>query len=408
MSKIAKLAIDGGTPVFKTKPARPQWPPANPDVIGRIAEMYLSHKWSFYGKYENEFAEKYAKYTGAKYASMMANGTVTLECALRAFGVGPGDEVIVPAQTWIATAMAVIYVGATPVIVDIEPDTLCMDPKAFEAAITPKTKAVIPVHLFGSMADLDKIIKIAKKHGIKVLEDCAHAHGGMWNGRGVGSWGDAGSWSFQQSKIMTSGEGGAVTTNDEKIWDLVGRYSHIGYQRGAKQGEKSTPPPEGIICHNYRVTEFQAIILLDQLRVIDKETRLREKNADYLKEQLEQIPGIKVQAKGRCATQQGYYIYSMCIDDSMLKPGIDMMKIREALKAEGALGVMPTWGGKPVYDNALWSVPKKMYRIESNAVAEKLIRKQQMGVNLNWLMAPRKDINRLVEAFNKVMTAYSK
>ena len=162
MSKLAKLAIDGGTPVFKAKPVRPPWPPANPDVIGRIAEMYLSHKWSFYGKYENEFAERYAKYTGAKYASMMANGTVTLEGALRAFGVGPGDEVIVPAQTWIATAMAVVYLGATPVIVDIEPDTLCMDPKAFEAAITPKTKAVIPVHLFGSMADLDK--KIGRAH----------------------------------------------------------------------------------------------------------------------------------------------------------------------------------------------------------------------------------------------------
>ena len=403
---MSKLAIEGGIPVFKAKPVRPPWPPANPDVIGRIAEMFLSHKWSFYGIYENEFAERYAKFTGAKYASMMANGTVTLECALRAFGVGPGDEVIVPAQTWIATAMAVIYLGATPVIVDIEPDTLCMDPKAFEAAITKKTKAVIPVHLFGSMADLDKIIKIAKKHGIKVLEDCAHAHGGMWKGRGVGSWGDAGSWSFQQSKIMTSGEGGAVTTNDEHIWDLVGRLSHIGYQRGAKQGQKSTPPPEGLICHNYRVTEFQAIILLDQLTRLAKDTKLREKSADYLREKLEAIPGVKVQAKGRCATQQGYYIYSLCVDDSMLKPGIDIKQVAAAIKAEGAIGVSPTWSGQPVYTQQLWSVPKKMYRIESNDVAEKVIRKQQLGISLTWLMAKRGEQNKLVEAFDKVLSAY--
>ena len=402
---MSKLAIEGGTPVFKAKPVRPPWPPANPDVIGRIAEMFLSHKWSFYGIYENEFAERYAKYTGAKYASMMANGTVTLECALRAFGVGPGDEVIVPAQTWIATAMAVIYLGATPVIVDIEPDTLCMDPKAFEAAITKKTKAVIPVHLFGSMADLDKIIKIAKKHGIKVLEDCAHAHGGMWKGRGVGSWGDAGSWSFQQSKIMTSGEGGAVTTNDEHIWDLVGRLSHIGYQRGAKQGQKSTPPPEGLICHNYRVTEFQAIILLDQLETLRKDTELRAKNADYLREKLEAIPGIRVQTKGRCATLQSYYMYGVMVDDKMLKPGIDIKQVCEALKAEGVLGFNRGWGNV-MYRQRLWSVPENMYRIESNQVAEQIVYKQLLIAGLNWLMAEKTELDRFVEAVAKVMDAY--
>ena len=403
---MSKLAIEGGTPVFKAKPARPPWPPVNPDVIGRIAETYLSHKWSFYGKYENEFAERYAKYTGAKYASMMANGTVTLECALRAFGVGPGDEVIVPAQTWIATAEAVIYVGAKPVVVDIEPDTLCMDPKAFEAAITPKTKAVIPVHLFGSMADLDKIIRIAKKHGIKVLEDCAHAHGGEWKGRGVGSWGDAGSWSFQQSKLVTSGEGGAVTTNDEHIWDLVGRLSHIGYQRGAKQGQKSSPPEEGLICHNYRVTEFQAIILLDQLAHLRRDTVLRAKNADYLREKLEAIPGVRVQAKGRCATLQSYYVFSILVDDAMLKPGIDSRQIEKALQAEGLEGISRSWGGEPVYTQSLWSVPKKMYRIASNDVAERVIRRQQLGVHLVWLMTKRALLDRFVEAVDKVVTAY--
>ena len=401
-----KLAIDGGTPVFRTAPARPPWPPTNPEVIGRIAEMYLSRKWSFYGVYENEFAERFAKFNGARYASMMANGSVTLECALRAFGVGPGDEVIVPAQTWIAPGTEVALLGATPVIVDIEPDTLCMDPKAFEAAITPRTKAVIPVHLFGSMADLDKIIKTAKKHGIKVLEDCAHSHGGMWKDRGVGSWGDAGSWSFHMPKLMAGGEGGAITTNDEHLWDLVGRLSHIGYQRGAKQGQKSTPPPEGLICHNYRVTEFQAIILLDQLTTLRKDTRRRDRNADYLRKKLDAIPGVKVQAKGRCATVQGYFKYSMCIDDTMLKPGIDIRQVAAALKAEGVTGIGPTWGGRPIYDQRLWNVPKRLYRIESSDVAERVLRKQQLAINFDWLMTKRADLDRLAEAFDRVMSAY--
>ena len=230
---MSKLAIDGGSKVFPEGFGFDPWPPVNEATAERLKEVYLRHKWSFYGAEEKKFAADFAKYHDAEYGTFMVNGTVTLESALLALGIGPGDEVIVPSWTWLATGMAPIYLGATPVFVDGERDTLCMDPAAFEAAITPRTKAVIPVHLFGSMADLDKIIAIARKHGIKVLEDCAHAHGGEWNGRGVGSWGDAGSWSFQQSKTVTSGEGGAVTTNDEQLWDLVGRLSHIGYQKQA-------------------------------------------------------------------------------------------------------------------------------------------------------------------------------
>ena len=142
----------------------------------------------------------FAKFNQVGYCAMMANGTVTLELALRTLGVQAGDEVIVPAHTWMATGTAVAYLGAIPVIVDIESDTLCMDPAAFEAAITPRTKAVIPVHLFGSMANMDEIMRIARKHHLAVVEDCAHAHGGQWDGKYVGSIGDIGSFSFQESK----------------------------------------------------------------------------------------------------------------------------------------------------------------------------------------------------------------
>ena len=167
----------------------------------------------------------------------MANGTTTLECSLAVLGVGTGDEVIVPALTWMATALSAFYVGANPVIVDIDPKTLCMDPAAMEAAITPKTKAIIPVHVYGSTADLEKILAIADKHGIPVVEDCAHMQGGFWNGRGVGSWGKVGSFSFQQSKTMASGEGGICITSDPELAEKIYLLKHIGYSRGVKQGQ---------------------------------------------------------------------------------------------------------------------------------------------------------------------------
>ena len=239
---MSKLAIDGGSKIFPDGFRFEPWPPINEETAVKLRQVYLGHKWSFYGEEEKKFAASFAKYHDAAYGTFMVNGTVTLETALTALGIGPGDEVIVPSWTWMATGMAPVYVGATPVFVDGQPDTFCMDPAAFEAAITPRTKAVIPVHLFGSLADIDRIVEIAKKHGIKVIEDCAHAHGGKWNGKGIGSFGDIGSFSFQQSKIMTAGEGGECITDDPELFDRIGRISHIGYQFAAERGKPAGPP----------------------------------------------------------------------------------------------------------------------------------------------------------------------
>ena len=171
------LAVNGG-PKAADNLAVPPWPPTSNDVADRLRQMYLSRKWSFNGPHEMEFAARFARHHNAAYGVMMANGTVTLECILTALGVGRGDEVIVPAFTWIATAMAVAYTGAKPVLVDCEPDTWCLDPAGTEAAITPRTKAIIAVHLYGSMAHIDRLTAVAAKHSIPLIEDCAHAHGG--------------------------------------------------------------------------------------------------------------------------------------------------------------------------------------------------------------------------------------
>ncbi len=399
-----RLAIDGGKKVFPTPPAIPAWPPVYPETAETLKEIYLSRRWSFYGERELQFNEQFAAFTDSQYSVMMANGTVTLECALKVLGVGPGDEVIVPAHTWIATGEAVVYCGATPVVVDIEPDTLCLDPAKFEAAITPRTRAVIPVHLFGSLADMDKIMDIARKHGIRVIEDCAHAHGGRWNGRHVGSIGDIGSFSFQQTKLLPSGEGGCCTTNDEATAVALGRLSHIGYPHGARQGEKGTPPPVGMICHNYRVTEFQAAILLAELEHLEEDTRLRADNAAYLRNRLNAIPGIRMQAPGRLATMQSYYVFCTMVDHTRLKPGITRENVIAALQAEG-VEASAGWG-QVMYRQNLWTVPPERYRIAGCETAEMIVTQQLIVSSLMWLMTDRKVLDGYCDAFEKVMAEY--
>lgn len=404
---MSKLAIEGGEKVFP-EPAQSlpvRWPPAYPETARQLADLYLNHKWSFYGPQELLFNEKFAEFTGARQSVMMANGTVTLECALRALEIGPGAEVIVPAHTWLATGSAVVSCGATPVVVDIEPDTLCLDPQAFENAITSRTKAVIPVHLLGSLADMDKICAIAAKHGLRVIEDCAHAHGGRWNGRHVGSIGDIGSFSFQESKLLACGEGGACTTNDLHLADILGRLSHIGYPFGAKQGAPCDPPIMGLLCENYRVTDFQALILLSQLAHLEEDTRIRAEGAAYLRGCLDAIPGVRVQSPGRLATSQSYYCFVILIDHRQLKPGRTRDSVLEAVTAEGLTKIGTGWGA-PMYKQRLWTIPESMYRIESNQVAEDIIYNQTIVVSKEWLMASRSEQEKFCAAFAKVMSAY--
>ena len=403
---MSKLAINGGKKVFENPPKNPPWPPVYPETGDQIREIYMSRKWSFYGEKEVEFNRAFAEYTGAAGCAMMANGTVTLEVAMQAMGIGPGDEVIVPAHTWLATGEAVVVCGATPVIVDIEPDTLCMDPEKIEEAITPRTKAIIPVHLFGSMADMDRIMPIARKHGLKVIEDCAHMHGGRWNGKHAGTIGDVGSFSFQQSKGMSSGEGGACITMDPALCETIGRLSHIGYQYASKQGQASTPPPMGLICHNYRITEFQALILLSQLAHLDEYTQLRARNAEILRKRLDAIDGLQVQAPGRHATTQGYYLYAVKVDPARLKDGITRKELMEALQAEG-LAIWSGWG-KVMYKQTLWSVPENLYRISSSDVAERIVTRELMCMPLNTLMLSEEETEKEAECFEKVMSEYGR
>ena len=356
---MSKLALFGGTPVSE-KICAPAWPSVSESTADKMRELYLSRAWSFNSQAEQDFEAAYADYHGAKHGVFMVNGTVTLECALLAGGIGAGDEVIIPALTWIATAMAVRYVGAIPVFVDIEPTTLCLDPEKTEAAITSKTKAIIPVHIYGSMADMDRFKTIADKHNLFLIEDCAHMQGGKWNGRGVGSWGDVGSFSFQQSKTLSSGEGGICLTNDDDLAMRLYRAKHIGYARNVTQGAASNGPPVGLPCHNYRGTAFAATILKDQLEGLSDLITRYNRTAEIINEKIADVPEVRIQAKGRLASPQGYYSLAFIFDGEGVKD-VPLMRIIEACAAEG-LQLGRTYG--PVYKHLLFNLTEGEYRID--------------------------------------------
>ena len=205
---MATLAIQGGSPV-RTRPF-PQWPEFGEKERASLCRALDNGSWGGFPAPNREaagFAEKFAAAHNARYGICAANGTVTLEVALRAGGIRAGDEVIVPPYTWIATASAPVYLNAVPVFADIDPETYCLDPDRVEEAITDRTRAIIPVHLGCTFADMDRIMDIARRHDLIVIEDCAHMHGGKWNGQGAGSLGHMGSFSFQSSKLLTAGEG---------------------------------------------------------------------------------------------------------------------------------------------------------------------------------------------------------
>ena len=202
-----------------------KWPQTNYNDIICLLDAYRHAYWSWHGIYEQKFLKEFCKYTNAKYGIMTTSGTAAIEASLAAINIKEGDEVIVPAITWITTATIVSHMGAIPVIVDVDKDTLCISPKAIEQAINRKTKAIIIVHIYSSVCEIDKIVKIAKENNISIIEDCAQAHGAKYKGNHVGTFGDIGIFSFQQSKLITAGEGGICITNNLELAVRIEKYT---------------------------------------------------------------------------------------------------------------------------------------------------------------------------------------
>ena len=270
-----RLAIDGGRPI-RSSPF-PEWPISDRREEKLLLEVLHSGKWSeLTGDKVKTFQERFAAYQGARYAICVPNGTLALQMGLMALDLRPGDEVIVPAYTFIATVSAVLLIGARPVFVDIDPNTYNIDPAKIEAAISPRTCTILPVHLAGQAADMDAILQLSRKHHLTVLEDACQAWGAEWNGQRVGALGDLGAFSFQLGKNITAGEGGALVTNDLALQELCRSLHNVGRTLHGAWFEHE------ILGLNLRMTEWQGAILLAQLERLEEQYPVREQNARYL------------------------------------------------------------------------------------------------------------------------------
>ena len=404
---MPNLAIAGGNPI-RRKPF-PRWPQFDNREREALAQVLESRNWGGYpfpNALAELFAERFAECHGAKHALCAANGTVTLEIALKAAGLIPGDEVIVPAYTFEATAASVLRLGAIPVFVDVLPETYCIDPRAAEEAITSRTRAILPVHLAMNMADMDAIADLAVRHHLKVVEDCAHAHGAKWRDRGAGSLGDAGSFSMQTSKLMTAGEGGVITCNDDEIFEVCQSYSNCGRaSRADRFGRR-------MLGFNYRITEFQAAILLAQLQRLPEQTELRRIRSEQLSEGLRSLPGISLLGRSAGQTTHAIYCYVFKYHAEEFG-GASRDRFVAALEAEG----IPCDGlfYEPVYRSGLFHVdPQDFPALNAKTteqlpwknvrcpVAERAAYQESVWLPHQALLGDVQDVDDIVQAVEKI------
>jgi dTDP-4-amino-4,6-dideoxygalactose transaminase len=326
---MATLAITGGAPV-RTAPY-PSWPQTDDEeYVAAVTEVVRSGEWGGFpepGVHAAAFEEAFASYQGARHGIPMMNGTVTMEVACKALGIGWGDEVIVPALTFAATAYAPMAAGALPVIVDVTPETWTIDPDLVEAAISDRTRAIIPVHLGHQMADMDRLMEIAARHGVAVIEDCAHAHGQRWRGQGAGCIGDFGSFSHQSSKILTSGEGGTLLTNDETLARRA--HSIVDCGRAKDPDEK-----DFTFGANYRLSELNAALLEVAMRRFPSQQEARAVAGKRFEELVVAVPGVTVMPADERITRWSFYNYLLKIDPEAFA-GRPNEVVCAAMEAEG-------------------------------------------------------------------------
>ncbi len=332
---MSALALLGGTPVRSGAfPSWPQFGEAEEHAV--VAALRSGHWGRTTGRLNDEFERRFAAYQQAARATTCANGTVALELALRAAGIGPGDEVIVPSYTFIATASAVLHLGAIPVFADIDPATYTIDEESATAMLSPRTRAIIPVHLAGAPADMDVVARLARDRGLAVIEDAAQAAGAEWRGRRVGAIGDLGTFSFQSSKVLTAGEGGAVVTNTAVYADTVWSLQNVGRVPGGEWYEHQR------LGWNLRMTEFQAAVLLAQMDRLDGQIELRNRNAARLDALLPEVDGIEPLERPAGVTRHARFLYIFKYRPSSFG-GLPKPRFIEALIAEG----IPAMPGYP-------------------------------------------------------------
>ncbi|HTE33784.1 MAG TPA: DegT/DnrJ/EryC1/StrS family aminotransferase [Chryseolinea sp.] len=400
------LAIHGGSKTLKKTFA---WPVYDETDVEAVAQVVRSGQWGnpdckgLVEKFEREFAD----YCGSRFALSCVNGSVALRLALMAAGVRPGDEVIIPPYTFIATATIVVEANCVPVFVDIDPETYNLDPNLIEKAITKRTKAIIPVHFAGQACNMDRILDIAKRHKLIVIEDAAHAHGGEYKGRKLGSIGDAGCFSFQSSKNLNAGEGGLIVTNDEKLFDTINSLRNVGRIKGGEWYEHH------YLGCNYRITQLQAALLSSQFTRLEDQTKQREENGLYLTKLLAKIDGISPLTRGHGETLHTYHLYIFKYDKSKFN-NLSKKEFAEALAGEG----VPAFMGypKPIYEQPVfqkknfmcYAIPENVdYTKVSCPVAEKACYDEAIWILQHAMLGTKEDMELFAEAIRKIQNAES-
>ena len=406
---MSDLALLGGTKA-KTKPF-PDWPQFDELERHAINEVLESRVWwRTPGTKTLEFERAFAKFHGAAHGIAVTNGTAALEVVMAAIGIRPGDEVIVPDFTFVATASAVLTMGALPVLVDVRPETHCIDPGLAEAAITPRTKAIIAVHMGGHPADLTRLLEITQRHNILLVEDCAHAHASEWQGKHVGTFGAAGTFSFQSSKLMTAGEGGIIITTDATVERQMRSVHDCGRM-----------PGEWFYSHfingsNYRLSEWQGAVLNAQLTRLDSQTALRHKNARTLDGLLRAIEGITPQRLDSRCTRNGSYAYIFHVDPKVFTKA----STEQFIKAMNAEGIPNQASYPPLHKLAVFQTDAYRERLSGTQKTEKhAFLQQEFPVTHQaawesvWIPQPAllgdaEDMHEIAEAIRKIKNNQAK
>lgn len=401
---MADLALLGGQPI-RSEPY-PAWPVYDSRDVEAVTAVVQSGRWGGFpypGPQTAELCRRFVELQGGEYAVAMVNGTVTMEVALRAVSIGWGDEVIVPAYTFSATAAAPMAAGAIPVIVDVDPETYCIDPKAVEAAITPRTRAIIPVHLGAEMADMDAIMDIAERHNLIVIEDCAHAHGAKWRGCGAGAIGHFGSFSLQSSKTLTSGEGGILLCRTQELAYRATSLIDCGRPHDPA-GQEYT------FGANYRMSELQAALAVVGLQRFPDQAQQREAMADYMDEALSEVVGVRVLKRDERHTTRSFYRYIFAIDPAVFNANNEI--VCRALNAEG----IPCWWGYPamhrydIFQPQLSRLPvpsafpeRFNFAAMSFPEAERATEREAVWLDESIFRAGQKGVDDVIAALKKVL-----
>ena len=421
-TQLRQLAIHGGTPVAQGTLGK-QWPIFDDLERRLLNEVLESGKW-WRGGYDDpaaskvgQFEEAFARFQDARFGVAVTNGTTALECAYKAVGVEAGDEVIVPAVTFVATATAVLQVGAVPVFVDVDPRTYTIDPAAVEAAITERTRCIAPVDYGGLPCDYDALIALGRRHGIPIVADCAHAHGTQWKGTGVGALTELGTFSFQMGKTLTTGEGGMILANEPSLAEKAYSYHHIGRVKGRPFYEHHVP------ASNLRMTEWQGAVGLAQLSRLEEQTGTRERNSRALAAGLARLHregvGVAPLERDERVTRWGFYMWHFKFLPERWE-GVTRDQFLRAMRAEGiACGTGHT---QPLYNNPLFRDAERAFgrtgfpirgqpygrNIDYSKVVcpetERIYATEAVHLSHPFFLGPESDMDLILAAVEKIWT----